>query len=237
MDGFKESRVPLYGDRWLNRGIAVLSVEGPGEWECPLRGIHVSVENWEAAGPAMYAWLAARPEIDPHKIAIIGTSFGSFFNTIAITAEPRYAACAVQGTVYEPGCHAIFEEASPTFKERFIFMSGYNDEAAFDRFAKTLTLEGRAARVGCPYLCLSGEADELSPSHDADWLFGGMHVPRTLVVYADSRHSLAGPSVNLGPQPGPLLSDWVAARFAGKPLASEHWYVDSGGRVTKTNYA
>ena len=33
MDGFKERFVALYGDRWLNRGIAVLALEGPGQYE------------------------------------------------------------------------------------------------------------------------------------------------------------------------------------------------------------
>jgi hypothetical protein len=61
--------------------------------------------------------------------------------------------------------------------------------------------------------------------------------PRNLIIYQDSRHSVGTvPSTVLGPTPSALLADWVAARFAGKPLGSERWYVDASGRVTKTEF-
>ena len=37
---------------------------------------------------------------------------------------------------HEPGCHTIFEEASPTFKKRFMYMSGITDEAEFDKMRR-----------------------------------------------------------------------------------------------------
>src|ERR1017187_10307329 len=91
--------------------------------------------------------LAARPEIDPDKIAATGSSFGSFFSAIMMSDEPRYKACAITGTCYEPGGYTIFEEASPTFKKRFMFMSGIIDEREFDEFRKTLDWHGYAEKV------------------------------------------------------------------------------------------
>ena len=46
----RKCSVALYGDRWLNRGIAVLAIDGPGQYEAPMVGINVSMENWIAAG-------------------------------------------------------------------------------------------------------------------------------------------------------------------------------------------
>ena len=43
MDGFKEASVSMYGDRWLSRGIAVLTIEGPGQYESAVHGIPVSM--------------------------------------------------------------------------------------------------------------------------------------------------------------------------------------------------
>src|SRR5688572_9437394 len=63
MDGYKERDTPLYGDRWLRRGMAVLTVDGPGQYESAVLGIPVTVPGWLEAGPAIYEWLAARPEI------------------------------------------------------------------------------------------------------------------------------------------------------------------------------
>ena len=235
MDSFKESSVAMYGDRWLSRGIAVLAIDGPGQYESPVLGIYFSMAAWAETGKACVDWLSARGEIDPARIAITGNSFGSLFATVAAGAEPRLTAVAVTSTCLEPGCHTIFEEASPTFKMRFMYMSGIVDEAEFDRFRQSITWEGYAEKITAPYLCLAGEADELSPLSHAERMFKAMQAPRNLVVYQDSRHSVGGvPAANLGPAPAVLVADFIAARFAGRPLANERWYVDATGRVTRT---
>src|SRR2546423_3800144 len=36
MDSFKEVNVALANDRWMQRGVAVLSIDGPGQYESPL---------------------------------------------------------------------------------------------------------------------------------------------------------------------------------------------------------
>jgi dienelactone hydrolase len=237
MDSYKEISVALYGDRWLNRGIAVLAVDGPGQYEAPILGIRVTMENWIAAAPAFYNYLAARPEIDPDRIAVSGTSFGSFFGTILAANEPRYRCAAVTATCLEPGCHTIFEEASPTFKKRFMWMAGYTDEAKFDVFIKDFTWEGHVEKIRCPYLCLSGEAEELSPLVHTERMFAKLNAPKRLVVYQDARHGINGvPSVNLGPTPTIHVADWVAARLAGKPFPSERWFVTGTGQINKTAY-
>jgi pimeloyl-ACP methyl ester carboxylesterase len=237
MDGFKEASVSMYGDRWLSRGMAVLTVEGPGQYESAVLGIHVSMPNWVEAGRAMMEWMRARPEVDPARIGVAGQSFGSFFSTIVCANEPRFRACAVTASCLEPGFHTIFEEASPTFKRRFMYMSGYTDEAAFDRFCGTLTWEGHAQKIRVPYLCVQGEADELSPIEHTERLFRTLSCPRQLVVYQNCRHSVGNvASTNLGPAPQTLVADWMQARLAGKESPSERWFVESSGRVVKTPY-
>ncbi len=237
MDGFKEANVAMYGDRWLSRGIGVLTLEGPGQYESAVLGIHVSMPNWIAAGRAVMDWMTARPEIDPARIGVVGSSFGSFFGTIVTANEPRFRACAVSATCLEPGCHTIFEEASPTFKKRFMYMSGYTDEAAFDEYCRSLTWEGHAEKIRAPYLCVAGEADELSPLVHTERLLATLQCPKQLVVYQDSRHAIGNvPAANLGPAPAVLIADWMNARLAGKPFASERWFVEASGRVVKTAY-
>jgi dienelactone hydrolase len=237
MDGFKEANVALYGDRWLMRGIAILTLEGPGQYEAAVLGIPVSVPNWQEAATRVYEWLAARPEVDASGIGVGGSSFGSFFGTIAASAEPRYKACAVTSTCLEPGCHTIFEEASPTFKRRFMYMSGYDDEDEFNDFCKTLTWEGHAEKIRMPYLCVAGEADELSPLVHAERLLGTLTCPKQLVIYQDSRHSVGNvSSAHLGPTPPGLIADWMAERLAGKALASERWFVEASGNIIKIPY-
>jgi dienelactone hydrolase len=235
MDSFKESSVALANDRWMQRGVAVLAIDGPGQYESPLLGVYVSMQSWIDAGPVLVDWLLQRPEIDASKIGLTGTSFGSFFGTIVAANEPRIAATAVISTCLEPGCHTIFEEASPTFKKRFMWMSNYTDEAKFNEFVKTLTWEGHVEKIRSPYLVVAGEADELSPLEHTERMIKTMTGPRQLVTYADSRHSVGNvPAANLGPFPPALVADWLVARLRGKPFNSERWFVEATGRIVKT---
>jgi dienelactone hydrolase len=235
MDSFKEASVALANDRWMQRGLAVLAIDGPGQYESPLLGVYVSMQNWIDAGPAVVDWLNNRPEIDSPKIGCTGVSFGSFFGTIMAANEPRIAATAVMSTCLEPGCHTIFEEASPTFKKRFMWMSNYTDEAKFDAFVKTLTWEGHAEKLRNPYLVVAGEADELSPLEHTERMVRSMTAPRQLVIYADSRHSVGGvPAANLGPFPPTYVADWLVARFEGRQFDSERWFVQATGQLAKS---
>lgn len=237
MDGFKEMGVNLYGDRWLQRGIAVLAVEGPGQYESPVLGIHVSMDAWVEAGPLLMEWMRARPEIDPERIGLFGSSFGSFFGTLCAANEPRFKACAVRATCLEPGGHSIFEQAPPPYKRRFMYMSNMTDEAAFDAFAKTLTWEGHADKIRAPYLCMAGEFDNLCPLHHTERMFSVLKGPKQLVVYQDAPHGLGGvPSHNLGPESSGFIADWMLDRLEGKPMASERWYVQANGQILKTPY-
>ena len=235
MDTYKEVFVALKGDRWLERGIAVLALDGPGQAECRVLGLTVSMENWMTVGKAAVDWLTARPEIDPERIGAFGNSFGSFFVTIVAANEQRIKACVANSNNLEPGFHAIFEEASPSYKKRFMYMAGFTDEAKFDAFRKTLTWEGHSHKIKAPYLCVTGEADELSPIVHSERMLAGMSNPRLFVIYQDARHAIgACPSVNMGPHPPTLVADWMAARLAGKPMTSERWFVENSGNVVKS---
>ena len=237
MDSYKEIQVALYGDRFLNRGMAVLAIDGPGQYEAPMIGLNFSMENWVAAGPAIVDWIAARPELDATRIGVSGTSFGTLFGTVLTAHEPRIKACAVMSVCHEPGCQTIFEEASPTFKKRFMYMSGITDEAEFDKFRQSITWEGHADKIGVPFLCVAGEADELSPVKHSEDLIAALKGPKQMVIYQESRHSVGNvPAANLGPFPPILVADWLADRLAGKPFISERWYVAGSGEITKTAY-
>jgi dienelactone hydrolase len=237
MDSYKEIQVALYGDKFLNRGMAVLAIDGPGQYEAPMIGLYFTMQNWMATGPALVDWIAARPELDATRIAVSGTSFGSLFGTVLTANEPRIKACAVMSVCHEPGGQTIFQEASPTFKKRFMYMSGFTDEGEFDEFRKSISWRGHAEKIRAPYLCVAGEAEELSPLVHSEQLMAALPGPKQMVVYQESRHSVGNvPAANLGPFPQVLVADWLADRLAGKPFVSERWYVTGSGEINKTAY-
>lgn len=235
MDGFKEMQVALDGDPLLSRGLAVLAIDGPGQGECTLRGVHVTADNWRQVGPSALAWLRSRPEIDGDGLAVQGISFGSYFATLAAAASPGWRGCAVAFACHEPGCTHLFESASPTFKLRFMYMAGFEDEDAFDRFAPGFDVIANGGDLACPYLVVAGEQDELSPIEHTHRLLAGLRVPCELLLYAGERHGLhASTSSRLGPNFADHAADWLLERLRGIPARSRQLYVDASGATTET---
>ncbi len=115
------------------------------------------------------------------------------------------------------------------------YMSGITDEARFNEFRQSMTWEGHADRIRVPYLCVTGEFDELSPLEHTERLMNALQGPKRLVVYQDSRHSVGNvPAANLGPFPPILMADWMTATLNGASFPSEKWYVEASGRIVKT---
>jgi dienelactone hydrolase len=237
MDGFKEMMVSLHGDKLLERGIAVLAIDGPGQGECTVRDIHVSGDNFRQAGRAALDWLRQQPEIDPERIAVEGVSFGSYWATLVAAEDEHLAGCAVAFVCHEPSGHTIFNLASPTFKLRFMYMAGYTDEDEFDRFAQSISLKGVGQQVRCPYLVIAGEDDELSPIEHTHALLEEMSCPRELVVYQGEKHGLnTTTSSFLGPSWSGWMADWLADRLQGKAAESREVLVELTGQTRPRNW-
>jgi len=234
MDSRKELQVAQYGERFLSRGFAVLAVDGPGQGEAPLLGAYVTEDNWIQAGEAMMKFLLSRPEVDPDKIACFATSFGSYWMTQVAITQPQMKGCVVERCCHEPGCHMIFECASPTYKKRFMWMTDLHDEAEFDRMAAKMDLRPMIGEMKVPWLNIIGEKDELSPIVHTLNLAARCGSPSPIVVYEGERHALSGsPSLVLGPKYNAIAGDWLLDRMAGKPAEEYLDWVTSSGAVER----
>ncbi len=235
MDTFKETLVWSYGDKLLERGLAVLAIEGPGQYEARLNGMTVTADNFGEVGKACIAWIDANPELDAERIGVFGRSFGSYAATVLANAvADRLRGTAVGLLCHEPGFRTIFEEASPTFKNRFMFMAGYEDEAEFDRFIQDFDLRERVGKLSSPYFALGGALDELAPIKCSYDLMPRIPGPVEFVVYENERHAPGrAPSAQLGPHWYAMMADWLAARVRDrKPQEHRrHLYVRSSGAV------
>jgi pimeloyl-ACP methyl ester carboxylesterase len=239
MDGSKENMVAIYGDRFLTRGLAVLALDGPGQAESASRGIFFTPTNFGDAGLAVHDWLSRHPAIDTDRLAIRSSSFGSYFGTVAAAAlGDRIRGYAVTGVCQEPGCHTIFNTASPTFKARFMYMSGFEDETAFDEFCQKIDLRPFAPQIKCPYMVIAGENDQLSPIEHTERLFELIKAPKRLVIYEGANHGVGdAASVDNGDDKNTMLADWLLDRINGKPARSERVWIDSSGRAHAEPFA
>ncbi|HXI64684.1 MAG TPA: alpha/beta hydrolase [Gemmatimonadales bacterium] len=124
-------------------GTAVLVVDYPGYGGS---GGKATEAGLYAAADAAYAMLAARPDVDPHRIYVYGRSLGSAVATYTAAQHP------VAGLVLE----------SPFTNARGMARHLY---ALLPRFTVTLHLDNLAniKRIHCPILVFHGDADRLVP--------------------------------------------------------------------------
>src|SRR5258706_4648688 len=94
MDNCKEMSVLFCGLEFAARGWNTLAIDGPGQGESlRLRGL-AARNDYEVPGRAAYEWVAARPEVDPAKVAVMGYSFGGYYAARIAAFERRYVAAA-----------------------------------------------------------------------------------------------------------------------------------------------
>ncbi len=235
MDNFKETLVWGYGDKMIERGFAALAIDGPGQSEALVNGLRITADNFSDVGRACLAWIDTRTDLDPNRIGVFGRSFGSYAATVMANAiASRLCGVVVGLACFEPGFTKIFEEGSPTFKNRFMFMAGYDDETEFDRFIAEFDLRTRVADLTCPLMVLGGELDELAPFHYVFEVAKKVPGPVEIVAYQNERHAPGRmPSSQLGPHWYAMMADWLAARVRDRiPLeGSRYRYVTSTGAV------
>jgi len=233
MDGGRESLVNRVGDEYLQNGMAVLAIDGPGQSEAAVRGLYTSTENWVEAGSAILAWIDGRPELDSGRVVATGISFGSYFMSLVAATHPQFKGCAVVLQCFEPGAHAIFEQAAPSYKARHMWMAGLErDEDAFDRLVAGYDLRGPITGMTVPWKVLGGEADELC---DRSWVYDladRCAGPASSLLYEGATHALDGsPAPVTGPFFRTEVADWLADRAQGIPADSVHERVTRDGRV------
>lgn len=237
MDAFKELAVASAGDRFLRRGLACLVIDGPGQGTALAEGVWFDPDRYGEVGTAAVDWLLQRPEIDPDRIIAWGLSFGSYWATVMAAHEPRFCACAVMYTCFQPRNWPLLEMASPSFRQRMMFMAGLAHEAELDAFMAKMDVMPLGPKLTMPYLVMAGEDDSLSDLSCTFEHMNNVAGPKTLYVYAGEEHGFGGsPSSQLGTPFFLLMADWLADRAAGKPLESTYNLIDRTGQMHSEPY-
>ena len=132
------------------RGISYFNVDGPGH------GGSLRVKKLYATPDAeryvrtVVDYLVTRPDVDPDRIAIHGSSMGGYSAPRAASVEKRLKACAVWSGSYN--VREDLFDYYPPIQDRVRWLTGSKTLAeARDRIGQ-FTLEGRAKQIECPLL-------------------------------------------------------------------------------------
>jgi 2,6-dihydroxypseudooxynicotine hydrolase len=205
LDSTKEQR---HGGRGplLRRGMAVLSLDGPGQGETgtklPIR------HDYEVAVSAAIDYLEGRDEIDATRVGLIGASLGGYYACRAAAFEPRVTAAVANCGPYNwIECWDELPEVTRGAFRKYSWSS--SDDEAREK-AKALDLTGVAEMITQPLVVVHGMLDPL---------IGVEHARRTaeeapnatLITVDDATHGVS----NLGYKFAPWVDDWMAGQLGG----------------------
>ena len=191
MDQTKEYFPKVMNNLGINRGMHVISMDGPGQGNSNMQKIRAVGDNYERAGAAVISYLQTREEIDSGRIGIYGVSMGSYWSLRLASYDHRAAAIASGVACFNPN-NTIFSVSSPRFKQMFMYMAGLDDEDEFDKMSSEMTVKGYSEKISCPTLLATGEFDPLCPLEDAVEVFEDLKCSKEMWVIEDQFHPLWG---------------------------------------------
>jgi dienelactone hydrolase len=226
MDNCKEMSIVFAGNEFAKRGINTLAIDGPGQGESlRLRKIH-SRPDYEVAGTAAYDAVAARTDVDPGKVAVMGYSFGGYLAPRIAAFEHRYAACVAFGAMHWDlhGWQREIKErlaadprtsTSSNFQFRWVIGAPDNETAL--EWAKRFTLAGCIDAIRCPVLVLHGENDRIVPVEEARTLYAKLTTRKHLKIFTAEEGGAEHCQVDNRPMGMDYIADWLIETL-GLPL-------------------
>lgn len=136
--------------QYLSRGMAYIDVDGPGHGgTLRLMKLYAPAES-ERVVKAVIDYLVSRPDVDPNRIGVHGSSMGGYSAPRAATVEKRIKAVAVWSGAYSLR-QDIFDYYPP-IQDRLRWLMGATTLAEAREKIGEFTLEGRAKQIECPLL-------------------------------------------------------------------------------------
>jgi 2,6-dihydroxypseudooxynicotine hydrolase len=200
----------LFENRCLDRGLATVTFDGPGQgemyFEAKLR------PDFHRFASAVVDWLEKRPEVDAGRLGVLGRSLGGYYSVQSAAHDPRFKVCMAWGVLFDLSYYDAMAEPSA---RGFAYVAGYPDrKAGAPYLMRTLDLAGTAERVRVPVYALHGAQDRLIPASQVDKLRAALkgNPDVTFDVPADGDHCCH----NLYHVVRPRMADWAAERLGGR---------------------
>jgi pimeloyl-ACP methyl ester carboxylesterase len=156
----------------VQRGIACLIVDGPGNGESPrFRGLYLHHET-ERYATAAYEYLAARREIDAERIGVMAISLGGYYAPRAAAFEQRFACCIAWGAqwdywqTWKKRFDLIDSGRTPSLSvasEHLFWIFNVKTREEAMKKLEGFRLDGVVQKMTCPFLLVHGEGDEQIP--------------------------------------------------------------------------
>ena len=204
LDSAKEE-MDDYENRFLARGLATLSFDGPGQGEaeydfalCP---------EYEKPVKAVFDYLATRSDVDHLRAGIWGVSLGGYYAPRAAAFEKRVKACVALSGPFQRS--ADFTGRPQMNVEAFRVRSKSANLEEAGKVAVRFSLAQCAKDITCPIYIVAGTKDRLTPHTQAEKLAASVSGPCVLSVIEGGNHVVN----NLWYRYRDQTADWMAAQL------------------------
>ena len=193
-----------FEDVFIRRGLATLSLDGPGQGE---GGFDVPIRHdYEVAVAAILDAIADRDDIDSNRVGAAGVSLGGYYAPRAAAFEPRLRAVTGVAGPYNFG--ELWDDLPMLTREAFVYYSRSADEEQGRERALKLDLAGVAEKIEQPQLVITGKLDRLIPWESTKRI-ADESPNAELVVYEEGNHVCN----NVAYRYRPLLADWLREKL------------------------
>lgn len=137
---------------------------------------------------AAHRWLAARPDVDGARIAIMGQSYGGWMVLSALTKQPELWAAGVE--FYGIARWKTFFEATGPWRVAHR-AAEYGDPVADAALLESLSPLHEASRIVCPLFVAQGLTDPRVPPRESEQIVAALRahdVPVEYLTFPDEGH-------------------------------------------------
>ena len=161
LDSFKDELWFMTGRGAVQRGIAVLMVDGPGQGGTLRRHRIASRYDYEVPVGRCIDFLLGREDVDARRIAVSGSSLGGYYSARAGSKEHRLAACISHGAIWDVEQRFRDRGEGHALANHMKWVFGAKSMAEAIEKARPFKLESVLGEMRCPYLVLHGGHDVL----------------------------------------------------------------------------
>jgi dipeptidyl aminopeptidase/acylaminoacyl peptidase len=203
LDSVKEE-LQATADYFLQRGLATLAIDGPGQGETEYR---LPIEPaYERVAAAVADFLDGRDDVDPGRMGLMGVSLGGYYAARCAAYEPRLRAAVALAGPYR--FDLDWDTRPPQSRATFQQRSGASSPEEARQRAAALTLEQAALRITIPLLVVHGQRDRLVLPQQAERL--AAEAPGAeLVMYPQGNHGVT----NQAYECRSMMADWLAGHL------------------------